>query len=183
MTHMPSEAASLHDPRVMSVVSPPGWARVAAHAVPLLALPSILWRMALLAGVPVGFSDAVLRSDYGIPGSGYLVLPLISILQEAAALMTLGLVNDWGVVVPSWIPFLGGRPVAIWAAVLPAGLGALVLTVVTVSQLWLWDRVADQGNLSGIHRTVFGWCYAPLLLWGPLLALVTVSYWMRRRRG
>ena len=25
--------------------------------------------------------------------------------------------------------------------------------------------------------------YAPLLLWGPLLGAVTISYWRRRRRG
>jgi hypothetical protein len=67
------------------------------------------------------------------------------------------------------------------AAVIPAALGALVLTLVTVSQLLIWNLVADQDYLSGSHRSVMGWCYAPLLLWGPLLALVTVSYWKRRR--
>jgi hypothetical protein len=143
---MSPEAAPLLDRSVASVPPPPRWARLAAHAVPLVVLPSTLWRLALVVGISVGYTDAVLRSDYDIPGSGYLVLPLISILQEAAALLTLGLVNDWGLVVPRWIPFLGGKHVATWAAVVPAALGALVLTLVTFSQLVIWDRVADKAT-------------------------------------
>ncbi|MGW3210307.1 hypothetical protein [Streptomyces sp. NPDC001135] len=164
-----------------AVPPPPRWARWAAHAVPLVALPSSLWRLAMTAGIPVGYSTAVLRSDYGIPGTGYLILPLITVLQEAAALLTLGLVSDWGLVAPRRLPLIGGRPVRTWAAVVPAALGALVMTAVTISQYLAWDKV-DSTNLTGVHRTVMGWAYAPLLLWGPLLAAVTVSYALRRRR-
>ncbi|MEU2800531.1 MULTISPECIES: hypothetical protein [unclassified Streptomyces] len=160
---------------------PPRWARWAAHAVPLVVLPSSLWRLAMAVGIPVGYSDEVLRTDYGIPGSGYVVLPLISLAQEAAALLTLGLISKWGLIAPRWLPFIGGRPVRPMAAVVPAALGALILTVVTFSQLMIWDSV-DQDTLTGGHRALMGWCYAPLLLWGPLLAAVTVSYYLRRRR-
>ncbi|MFD5203521.1 hypothetical protein ACFWM7_25995 [Streptomyces sp. NPDC058375] len=160
---------------------PPRWARWAAHAVPLVVLPSSLWRLAMAVGIPVGYSDEVLRTDYDIPGSGYLILPLISLAQEAAALLTLGLVSKWGLVAPRWLPFIGGRPVRPMAAVIPAALGALILTLVTFSQLMIWDSV-DQESLTGLHRAFMGWCYAPLLLWGPLLAAVTVSYHLRRRR-
>jgi hypothetical protein len=58
-----------------------------------------------------------------------------------------------------------------------------LLTIVTASQYLIWDEAAKQRNLSGRHLTVMGWCYAPLLLWGPLLAVVTYNYWARRRRG
>jgi hypothetical protein len=180
--HMPPEAVLLFDRPLASVPPAPRWARMAAHTVPLVALPSTLWRLALVVGIPVGYSDAMRRSDYDIPGSGYLVLPLICLFQEAAALLTVGLVSNWGLVVPRWIPLLGSKRVATWAAVVPASPGALVLTVVAFSRLLIWDRLADQGHLTGAHRAVLGWCYAPLLLWGPLLALVTVSYWLRRRQ-
>lgn len=178
---MPAEVAPVVDGRPSNVPAAPRWTRWVAHAVPLIALPSSLWRLALVTGLPVGFSAAVLRSDFDIPGSGYFVLPLISLAQEFAALLTLGLVHDWGLVVPGWIPFLGGRPVSTWAAVGPAAAGALLLSIVTTSQYLIWDETANQGNLSGGYLTVMGWCYAPLLLWGPLLAVVTFNYWTRRR--
>ncbi|MGW6545607.1 hypothetical protein ACWGBH_22555 [Streptomyces massasporeus] len=168
-------AASPH-----AVAPPPRWARWAAHAVPLVALPSSLWRLAMAAGVPVGYSEEVLRTDYDIPGTGALILVLISLAQEAAALLTLGLVSRWGLVTPRRLPLIGGRPVAVPAAVVPAALGAAALTLITVGQCLAWDEV-DDGNLTGVHRTVMGWVYAPLLLWGPLLGAVTVSYWIRRR--
>lgn len=160
---------------------PPSWAVWLAHAVPLAALPSTLWRLAMTVGVPVGYSEAVLRSDYGLPGTGYLVLPAISLLQEGAALLTLGLVRDWGLVVPRWVPLIGGRAVRTGAAVTAALLGAAVMTVVTISQALLWDRV-DNGTLQGTHRAVMGWMYLPLLLWGPLLTVVALNYAVRRRR-
>jgi hypothetical protein len=162
-------------------VPPPRWARWAAHAVPLIVLPSSLWRLAMAAGLPVGYSEEVLLTDYDIPGIGYLILPMITVAGEAAALLTLGLVSHWGLVAPRWIPVIGGRPVHPMAAVVPAAVGAVVLTLVTFSQLMLWNTV-DEGTPTGAHRAVMGWCYAPLLLWGPLLAVVTVNYHLRRRR-
>lgn len=182
LTLMTTETSSATgQPPSITTPPPPRWARWAAHAVPLVALPSSLWRLAMAAGLPVGYSDEVLRTDYDIPGAGYLILPLITVAQEAAALLTLGLVSNWGLVAPRWIPFIGGRPVRPMAAVVPAALGALILTLVTFSQWMLWDTV-DEGTLTGAHRAFMGWCYAPLLLWGPLLAAVTVSYHLRRRR-
>ncbi|MFF3067501.1 hypothetical protein ACFVSN_14465 [Kitasatospora sp. NPDC057904] len=160
---------------------PPRWAVWVAHAVPLIALPSTLWRLAMAIGVPVGYSTEVLRHDYGIPGNGYLVLPAICVLQEGAALLTLGLVRDWGIVAPRWLPLIGGKQVRTWAAVTAALLGAAILTAVTISQAAVWDSV-DSENLKGMHRAVMGWLYMPLLLWGPLLAVVTVNYASRRRR-
>ena len=62
-------------------VKPQRWVVWAAYAVPLCVLPSGLWRLAMSVGIPVGFSDAVLRSDYDLPGWG--------------ALYTLGFVIMW----------------------------------------------------------------------------------------
>ncbi|MCY0920165.1 hypothetical protein ACFWBH_07825 [Streptomyces sp. NPDC059999] len=176
VTPTPAHAA------VLSTPPPPRWAVWAAHAVPLIALPSTLWRLAMTVGVPVGYGEEVLRTDYGLPGSGYLILPLISLVQEGVALLTLGLVRDWGLVAPRWLPVIGGKPVRTWAAAGVALVGALAMTAITLSQLLVWDTV-DQGNLTGVHRSIMGWLYAPLLLWGPLLAAVAVSYLRRRRQS
>jgi hypothetical protein len=79
------------------------------------------------------------------------------------------------------------------AAVVPAALGAAALTL-----LWTWVAVSNSlgmringsplgsdsplsfGDWKGLVATV---AYAPLLLWGPLLGAVTISYWKRRHIG
>ncbi|MGW0521507.1 hypothetical protein [Crossiella sp. NPDC003009] len=96
----------------------PSWARWAAHAVALTAVPSGLWRVAMAADVPVGFSEAGMRAG-DIPGWGSVWPILLSPLVEGLALLTLGLVRPWGEVLPRWIPMLGGRPVPPLAAVIP----------------------------------------------------------------
>ncbi|GAA0271258.1 hypothetical protein GCM10010302_06030 [Streptomyces polychromogenes] len=44
----------------------------------------------------------------------------LSVLTEAPALLTTGLVSEWGEVVPRWVPLIGGRRVAPLVAVIPA---------------------------------------------------------------
>lgn len=81
---------------------------------------------------------------------------------------------------PRWIPLLGGRRVDTGLAVLAASLGAFAVTV-----LWwvlffgglLVAESPDPGISAG--EVLFVAAYAPLLLWGPLLAAVTWSYHRR----
>ncbi|MFD3791380.1 hypothetical protein [Streptomyces cyaneofuscatus] len=83
---------------------------------------------------------------------------------------------------PRWIPLAGWRPVHRGFAVLAASLGAL-----TVTALWwvlffgglLTAPSPDPGISAG--EALFVAAYAPLLLWGPLLAAVTWSYHRRHR--
>ncbi len=160
-----------------NVTRPPRWVVWAAHAVPLCVLPSGLWRLAMAVGIPVGFSDAALRSDYDLPGWGAIYVVGLAVVLEGLALLTLGLVRPWGEVVPRWLPFIGGKPVPPMAAVLAAGIGALLITMIMLSQLMVWDKVDTTG------LPLMGLSYAPLLAWGPLLAVVTVSYHLRHRRA
>lgn len=78
-------------------------------------------------------------------------------------------------------------------AVIPATLGAVVLTVVWTAALivQLTDVTLQEQPLPADHQrkacglgsVVFSVSYAPLLLWGPLLAAVTVAYVSRRLRA
>ena len=155
----------------------PRWALWVAHAVPLCVLPSGLWRLAMSVGIPVGFSDAVLRENYDLPGWGAVYTIGLAVALECLALLTLGLVYPWGEVVPRWIPFIGGKSVPRMAAVIPAGIGAALISMITFSQLSMWDRV-DSTSLP-----LMGPSYAPILAWGPLLAVVTVAYFIRRGKA
>lgn len=162
--------------------APSRWVRAAAHAAVLTTLPAGLWRIATALGVPVGYGPEVLREVYDVPGWGSATIIGISVVQEALALLTLGLVRSWGEVVPRRLPLFGGRRVPAMAVVVPAAAGALVLTVVGVGQLLLWGG-ADHGQLSDTGRTVMGFCYLPMVLWGPLLGVATASYYRRHVRA
>jgi hypothetical protein len=183
--------ASTHDP----AASVPRWARIAAFAVPFTVLPSSLWRIAACT-----FHAPITRGaiDYGNAPSGLPGVPLalyvvfLSIASELFAFTAVGMVATWGEVFPRWIPVLRGRAVPKLVATVPAALGSAVLTL-----LWTWTAVTfslgrrvDGGPLTGnAPLSLDDWqglvavvAYAPLLLWGPLLGGVTISYW-RRRRG
>lgn len=160
--------------------TPPRWAVVAAHLVPLVTLPSGLWRLALVADVPLGLhADG---APVAVHGWEAVYIVGLSVVSELLALLTLGLVRPWGERAPSWLPFGGGRRVAPFAAVVPATAGAVALAVI-----WAW-AFRDFPDVGSLGFTGAGWhvlmvlCYAPLLLWAPLLGAVTYGYYRRRCR-
>ncbi|MCX5409030.1 hypothetical protein OHA37_34895 [Streptomyces sp. NBC_00335] len=160
---MPTATAPLPAPA-------PVWARRAAHAIALCAVPSGLWRIAMASGVYVGYSDQVLREVYGIPGWGIAYVVGLSVLAELAALSPLLLVGD------RWRPLRPGVLAALsWTAS-----GVLVLG--TLWQLVVLFTVESHTYLaSGTARTVWGLVFAPLLAIPLLMTAVTWSYAKRHR--
>jgi len=152
----------------------PRWAVRTAHVVPLLTLPSGLWRIALVVGLPViGLDAGSFVERFGIV--------LLSLVAEGSALLTLGLVQPWGEIVPRWIPLIGGRCVRPMAAVVPALIGAATLTFLwtwSISNMWSHGFFGYFENDAQVVLVVV--CYLPLLAWGPLLAVVAVAYLRRR---
>ncbi|MFF5207165.1 hypothetical protein [Streptosporangium sp. NPDC000396] len=157
----------------------PRWARWAAHLAALAPLPSGLWRLALALGFTAGYTEQG-YADLGITGWGVPYVIALSVLNEAAALLTLGLVQPWGEVAPRWIPFIGGKTVRPMAAVIPAAIGATILIFLWTPFLFWWTIPHD--DMTPIGNTVAGFLYLPLVAWGPLLVAVVISYY-RRRRG
>jgi hypothetical protein len=167
----------------------PRWAIWAAHAAVLCTVPSGLWRIAMGLRIPVGFTEAGLR-EFDIPGWGVPYVFGLSLLSEGLALLTLGLVRDWGEVAPRWLPLIGGRRIPTPAAVIPAATGAIALIAISITAALGWAHAGDTmgpGSMAPdphhFYQMVVTLCYAPLLAWGPLLAAVTVQYYQRRRRG
>jgi len=139
-----------------------------AYAVPFTVLPASLWRI-----LPVVFHFG----GAGSPGSGTLPawLPVEvyavfrSILSEVLAFTAVGMIAQWGrwfrVGSHAWAD--GGRlDRERWNH--PAGHTA------TAGLPGLDARLAFRSLIA---------CYAPLLLWGPLLGTLTVAYWRRRRHA
>ncbi|MFI2780825.1 hypothetical protein [Streptomyces sp. ALB3] len=158
--------------------------RLAAHAAALTLVPSGLWRIAVAVGWDSGFTDEVLHPE-NFPGEGSPYLIGLSLFAEALGLLTLGLVHSWGEEVPRWVPVLGGRRVPVPAAVIPASIGAALVTVVTFTGAFGWndaDNMGAAGSPEGGLYWLMTACYLPLLAWGPLLAVVTIAYYRRRCR-
>ncbi|MGW4891815.1 hypothetical protein ACWEQL_06050 [Kitasatospora sp. NPDC004240] len=153
------------------------WVVRVAHITALTAVPSGIWRIAMGLGIPVGFDT----SELNVPGWFSVVCVAMSLGVEGLALLTLGLVRPWGEVVPGWIPLIGGKRVAPPAAVIPASLGAAALMLLTIPNARGFGGA--PGAPTGAALAVMNACYAPLLLWGPLLAIVTFAYHRRRVRG
>jgi hypothetical protein len=155
------------------VTAPPRWARIAAHVVALTVVPSALWRLLLVFGLPAGYTEQGLdRLD--VAGWGRLSLIVLSVGTELAALLTLGLVQPWGEVVPRWVPVIGGRRVPSRPVVVAATVGAALLVLVWTPLLLWWTL--DHSDMTPTGATVVGFLYLPLVAWGPLLAAVTVSF-------
>ncbi len=168
-------------------------ARRAAFVVPLLVLPSSLWRIAVCT-FHLPLTDDLPPDASGdlppwLPLEIYVVL--LSLVSELLAFSAVGLVAAWGERFPRWIPVLRGRRVPTWFAVAPAAAGAAVLTLLCT---WVAVTASLGLNVQGERPTVHlldldSWqgvvvvaSYAPLLAWGPLLGVLTVAYYRRRAR-
>ena len=78
-----------------AVAGVPGWARLAAYAIPFTVLPSSLWRIAAYTfHLPI--ADGPTRAPSGLPGiSLELYVVLLSLVSELAAFTGVGLVARW----------------------------------------------------------------------------------------
>ncbi|MFI6601432.1 hypothetical protein ACIBHX_34725 [Nonomuraea sp. NPDC050536] len=164
----------------------PRWAVLAAYAIPLAVLPSSLWRIAtFIFHLPLlEFGPTPPGRLEGLDGGWWYIL-LLSVVSEAAAFLAVGLVSEWGERWPRWVPVLRGRQVPLMAAVIPAGLGALVLLIFPYAMTMISRGLKINGDPAamithGWQTVIFNVMYWPLAAWSPLLALVTVHYYRRR---
>jgi hypothetical protein len=158
----------------------PAWAIRLAHAIPLLVLPSGLWRLAVALGFSMGMLNDAGEPSY-VRGWAAVYVVAITLLAEAVGLTALGLVRPWGEVAPAWLPFIGGRPVRPRIAIRAATAGSVALMLIWTVGFWpVWtgDQASDMA--SPFWAVVFALCYAPLNLWGPALLVLTWAYHRRR---
>ena len=159
---------------------PARWAVVAAHLAPLVTLPSAVWRFGLVFGASMGV--VMDGKPMTVTGWEFAYVIGLVLVSEATALLTIGLVRPWGERAPAWMPLIGGRRVPSRPVVAVALLGSLALTYI-----WIGAALAYAGGELGDGFKGSGWealfvaAYAPLLLWGPLVAAVTFDYWRRHR--
>ncbi|GAB2604070.1 hypothetical protein GCM10027168_41320 [Streptomyces capparidis] len=166
--------------------APPRWAVRLARVAALAPLPSGLWRLALACHVPLGFGAASDLHPSRISAGLSVYMVTLTLVAEGLGLLALGLVRPWGEVFPRWLPVLGGRRVPVPAAVVPAGLGAAVLILLGALGAVGWNSPENMGSPDapqGLAYWVMTLAYAPLLLWGPALAVLAAHYRGRRTRA
>lgn len=159
--------------------------RLMAFATPLTVAPSSLWRIAALMGV-YGESHPLTQA---IREDTAWVLTL-SLGSLAAAFLTVGLVEPWGLAFPRFAPWIGGRRVPFWLAVGPAAAGAaLALAGALYAVLngvfhfvGSLDPQRRPFQLEGSEESFVTLLYTPLLATGVLLAIVTFDHARRRLR-
>ncbi|THA28175.1 hypothetical protein [Streptomyces sp. A1547] len=160
----------------------PRWADITAHAIPLLLLPQCLWRL------PYAFDFNMGLIDPNAPEWVWWAVPYVfglSIVSEALALLSFGLVRGWGEAAPRWLPAIGGKRIPPFAAIVPAALGGLGATAFWAPTLLHWFHVPgfDGLGFSNIWWEILAKvCIAPGMLWGPLVLALTYAYYVRRCR-
>jgi hypothetical protein len=164
----------------------PRWLLRLAYAMPLLLLPSCLWRL------PFAFHfDMGQQHDEGGMPSLWVSIPYVfglSVGSELIAILCIGLVRRWGEVAPAWIPAIGGKPVRPLAAVIPAVLGGLALTVLFGSvpigdgqTLTMFGVSEDVSYVNGWWKAFAMLCTAPIRIWGLVVLVLAGAYYLRRR--
>lgn len=164
---------------------PQPWAKAAGWGCLAAVAPSLLWRVAMLAGVDTGFAESELFRSSGF-GTAYVLG--LDVAEFLGGVLCVGLVRPWGEVWPRWIPRLGGHTVH---RLLPTTLGALgdialyaILTPLIVSFAGRWLGLTDAWvpttGMSPAQTTVLLLAYIPLFCWPALLTVALVGYWRRR---
>jgi hypothetical protein len=161
--------------------TPPGaaqWGRWATWIAVVIPLIYVMTRWAWALGFPLGISDELLLE--GQQSGMWLAGAALATVSLGGALLTLGLIQGWGEVFPSWLPMIGGKQVPLAVAVVPATL----ISILIIAAGLMFIRLA----LTGVFGEFFGpgnpATYAPELLWplwGLVLGAATLAYYYRRR--
>lgn len=147
---------------------------VAASAA--LIYPAI--RLPWLIGLPIGMDVETFAQVQATPGA----LPVGVGLGVAAlfgVVLMYGLVRDWGVTFPRWLPGLADRRVPVRLAVIPAA----IVTLALVAMGRGFVTALLTGQLAGFAATDWAHilAFVAMLPWGLALGVATVSYAQRRR--
>lgn len=141
----------------------------------LATLPYDVTRIAWYLGWPLGLTDRLYDSLQDPPELLAVGLAL-GLLSTAGAALTHGLVARWGEEFPRSIPGLGGRPVPVMMAVVPASVVAISLPPASI-------MFASPGLNGGFDMANWGvWLPSMFwLLWAIGLGGAAWTYYQRRR--
>ncbi|WP_146763170.1 hypothetical protein [Micromonospora noduli] len=178
---------------------PPSWARRAGHVAwiaPVLGF--IPLHVPWILGIPLFANPDPFREWYhgrgpGVgdhPVDGFLGLPagafylgLLCVLAGLGGVLALGLIKDWGLVFPRWVPWLRGRRVPQWLPLTPTVLGSALMIGYSATLPWQFAADLRESSADDIFTPTGVLIGLPLLLaWAVALPLAGWSYFRRTRR-
>ncbi|MBE1490927.1 hypothetical protein [Plantactinospora soyae] len=101
------------------------WGRILTWSAALCPLPYVVTRLSWLTPWPIGESAETLAEHPGLRIFGLA----LAAAGEGGTWLTLGLIRPRGEVFPRSLPLLGGRPVPVYAAVIPGLIVALMMCI------------------------------------------------------
>jgi hypothetical protein len=140
------------------------------------ALPTVLWRVIVGLGGRLG-TPASWRAAEHIPGPGTAYVLVLSLLELAAALLTLLLAHPRGDRLPGWRPIAPGLrvPAPLVAAIALTGAAVVVFLCVASAINWCNVDPFAGAPFSGWAALCWG-CYAAAPLWPIFLIATTLGY-------
>jgi hypothetical protein len=135
-------------------------------------------RLPWLIGLPIGMDAETFAQVQATPGA----LPVgigLGVAALVGVVLMYGLVRDWGVTFPRWLPGLAGRRVPVRLAVIPAAI--VTLALVAMGRGFLFALLT--GQLAGFAVTDWAHvlAFVAMLPWGLALGVATVTYSQRRQ--
>jgi hypothetical protein len=143
----------------------------------LSTVPYDVTRIAWFFGWPLGLTDTMYLSLQD-PPILLTVGMVLGLLSTVGAALTHGLVAPWGEAFPGWLPGIGGRPVPVMLAVIPATVVAISLPPASI--MFAHPEINGGFDLAnwGVWLPSMAW-----LLWGMGLGGAAWTYYVRRRAG
>ena len=166
----------VHDLPGNSVKSAAKWGKWVTYIAVVMALPYGIVRWAWAIGIPLGTNDSTLIGNTDMISMEILLGSLCFV----GAILTLGLIQTWGEIFPSWCFFLAGKRIPIWFVVIPS---TLMSTIITITGVKLTPQIIYMIADGSIHAGNWGG-FVPFLFWLPWgisLGAATFVYYIRRR--
>ncbi|MFC9234903.1 hypothetical protein ACFTZK_00105 [Streptomyces decoyicus] len=165
---------------MLRIRPPPRWVVRAAYASALSATVGFIPLHAVWAlGVPLWADKVKFREWYAVGGGPYLFV--LSGLALLTGILALSLVRPWGLMFPSWTPFLAGWRVPRRTLAATAFTVSAFLLLYTI---WAAAQTIKDFNDDGIFSpwtAVYG--IPQFLVWGIGLAIAAHSYRRRTSPG
>ncbi|MFC6227638.1 hypothetical protein ACFQI7_07420 [Paenibacillus allorhizosphaerae] len=162
------------------------------YAASVALIPYALLKTVWATGVPLLVSEKGIEELHASmrtvadPVSGLLYsygIDITAILAIIASLLALALVRPWGRMIPQGLPLVGGRKVPCWLPLIPAWLGGLLFT--TISMVTFYKIIMGSirfSDFTDFEPWVLIPVYGGFFTWGITISLAALAYQIRVSR-
>ncbi|MGE7766931.1 hypothetical protein [Peribacillus sp. NPDC096540] len=165
-----------NDANEVSLVKGAEWGKCFTYIAVVMAVPYGIVRWAWALGIPLGTTNLSMVGNEDI----VLVETILGGLCIGGGILTLGLIQRWGVIFPRWCLFLAGKPIPIWFVVVPA---TLMSAIITITGIKLSPQIIYMIVNGSITHENWGQ-FVPFLFWLPWgisLGIAILAYYLKRR--